>query len=192
MTSQHSKDTEMVVEKLLLNLGKQGVLYENLTNEDIEAILVNASSVPMSEMFQQRALAAMRDAQTKSASTLSSIELGTQIMQARQQAELDMSKISQEISVPVKVMEALETGQLNVGKIMHNFPVATMLRLLHTLQIRVHDFTKTLMDIAENTGASSGFAETQAAYRKHTSDDVNVLVEVTDYVAHLERLDRDS
>ncbi len=77
MTSQHSDDTEMLVEKLLHDLGKQGILYEALTDKDVEAILTNTPSKPMSDAFQQRTLSAMRDAQTKRAFALPSSELGS-------------------------------------------------------------------------------------------------------------------
>jgi DNA-binding XRE family transcriptional regulator len=190
MTSQHSKDTETKVEKLLHQLGTQGLLFEDLADEDIETMLANASSVFMSEAFQNRARIAMRDAQKKRVSAAASNALGMYFLRAREQMPLDLEQVAKEVGVDVAAIVVLEMGQLKPNQIMHNFPAATMLRLLRKLQIQVIDFTKIFMELVENTGSVSSFAEVQTAHRKHTPDDAGSLVEATDYIARIERLDR--
>jgi hypothetical protein len=46
------------------------------------------------------------------------------------------------------------------------------------------------MDIVEIMGSFSDFTETQAAYRKHAPNNTDLVVEVAEYIAHLERLDK--
>jgi glutathionyl-hydroquinone reductase len=61
-----------------------------------------------------------------------------------------------------------------------------MAKLIRFLRLDLEDFSSSLMDAVENAGKRRGFSETQAAYRKHTSDDMNTLAEVTEYLASVE------
>src|SRR5690606_33904893 len=100
-------------------------------------------------------------------------------------------EISHEIGVAERVVGALEAGELKASQIMHNFPAATMFKLLRKLQIRVDEFARLLMETATNTGTYGSFTETQAAYRKHLPDDVDILGEITEYIEQIEGLAKD-
>jgi len=188
MTSQRSKHQDLLFEGLLSNLGNMGDLYDSLTEVDIEALLSKTSPESMSKTFKERAFAAMREAQAKREIAISANELGNELMLLRREAGLEVKELSRAIGVNPSVIEALEAGELNPRQIMHNFPVSIMRSLLEKLQYQIKDFVGRLLEMTENVNSRSGFSETQAAFRKHTQTNTDLLIEVTEYIAQLETL----
>lgn len=185
MTNKDIKP-EQAVKALLMDLGKQGLLYETLTEDEIETLLSKTSEVVVSDTFKERVFRRMHEAQSKREASLPTSHLGYMLLQARKLASLSITEISQQIKIAENLIAALEAGKLHPSQIIHNFSDYTMLRLLRILHIEVDSFAATLMEEAETIGRKRGFTEAQISYRKKSSDDIDVVTEVAEYIANLE------
>lgn len=182
--SHYPPDDESM-DRLLMDLVKQGQLRLEVDEQEIDMILSNTNPVQLSEHFSDRALAAVQAAQKKRAATLPTAEIGTQIATARVEKGLAVVELAEHLGLTSEELEKLERGELSVQEMMHIFAPQIMVKLIEAVRIPLGDLTEKLMSLTRVMPKTAQAAA--RTYRRLSS--TNQLVEqLAEYVDSIERL----
>ena len=179
---------EKYIDELLCELGSKGILDLELDEGDLDRLLAAAPQVLLSVSFNQRAQAAMADAQSEREKRDPAITLGAAVGRARIQAGLGLAETAGQVGVSSRSLEALEVGQLSARQIMRNFPPAVATQLLASIRLAVDEFTRRLMDLAATGGKVPMAVSARTTDHRRQQDTAALIMEVADYVATLQRM----
>lgn len=176
------------IDRLLRELGSRGMLDMELNEGDLDLLLAAAPPVSLSAGFDQRAQAAMADAQGRREKRDPAIALGAVVGRARIQVGLGLAEMAGQIGVSSRLLEALEVGQLSARQIMRNFPPAVATQLLASIRLAVDEFTRRLMDLAATDGKVPMAVSARTTDHRRQQDTAALVMEVADYMAALQRM----
>jgi hypothetical protein len=176
--------------KLLQSLGSQGILDLELRGEDLDRLLAAGPPIMLSTDFEQRARAAMIDAQRKRQELSPTLALGMRVARSRVQAGLSLTEVAGRIGISVRLLEALEAGLLPTRQLLHNLPPKVAAQLLATIDLAVHEFTGRLVDLAAAGRQVSMSTASRVPDHQPRREAAALVAEVADYVATLERIVR--
>lgn len=184
-----SLSDEKHVDELLSDLGRQGLLDIELSDVDLDWYLATIPAVPVSDAFIQRALGAMREAQTKREERNPAIALGSLVSRARQRAGLEIEEVSSTVGISAKLLEALELGQLSARQILRLFPPELAVRLLLAINIAVNSFSDQLKELGDTAKKTFGPSSSKLAYQRN-QEELTLTMDIAKYVKTIERIVR--
>lgn len=107
MNTEYENKMDQIIEETLNDLSNKGVLYESLSDADINVILANAPDIPMTGSFKERARAAMKGEQATQYA--SSPEKGLESIFARaKKLNITPQELTQKLRLGMDVLMKLD------------------------------------------------------------------------------------
>lgn len=177
------------IERLLIEMSANNTLDVDLTDVEIDLLLMNSPAVNRAEQITAQALLKMQAAQRKREQRLPSFALGQYLANARLSIGLTVPQVAKEAAISTNELETLESGTWSIDQIMQKLPSNVMVRILAAIQLAVQDFSDELTEIANKS--SLRFTQSTAYARSRHSSNANsaqLIEAVAEYISELQHL----
>ncbi len=176
-----------MLEMLLGALGTNGVLDETLDSADIDLILGSASTVRLSEAFEQRAVKAISDGQASRVAAKPLLVVSTLIRTNRLLSGLSLEEVASASNIHMTQLSQIEAGRYTLQQFMQLFPAARLIKLLHVVHVKVADFADKLMDAASLSETKFSMARSAQSNKRNQTSGLRSVV--ASFILELEQLD---
>lgn len=177
------------IEWLLIEMSANNTLDVDLTDVEIDLLLMNTPSLNRAEQLTAQAVLKMQAAQHKREQRLPSFALGQYLASARLSAGLTVPQVAKEASISTNELETLESGIWSIDQIIQKLPSNVMVRILATIRLAVQDFSDELTEVANKS--SLKLSQSTAYARSSQSSGTNsvrLIESLADYISELQQL----
>ncbi|MBZ0317136.1 MAG: helix-turn-helix domain-containing protein [Anaerolineae bacterium] len=177
------------IEQLLISMATNNTLDVDLSDAEIDLLVMNIPSVNRAEQLGTQALLKMQAAQRKREQRLPSFALGQFLADARLAMGLTVHQVAKEVAISTSEIEALESGTWFVDQIIQKFPSKVMVRLLRVIKLTVEDFADKLIEVTNKASLKFNQSTVYARSGKAlNSKSVQMIEVVTEYIGELQHL----